>query len=349
MIIAEHMFDSRKTKHDEAIPFDPRQTDRVSLLSLESNPQLNERLDAETTDQIDLSTMATEVRRAEMKGKKPCLVVIGGHEVGRVLQLDNRPMVMGRSPDCDVVFQDEGISRCHIEVFSIESNQIMVRDLGSTNGTYVKGERITAAALDEGDKLLVGRRVVLKFAFQDVIEETFQQELYESSNRDALTGIYNRKYLIQKMIADLSFARRHHIPFSLLIFDIDHFKLVNDTYGHQSGDEVLKAVTHAVAQTIRTEDIVARYGGEEFAVIAQGTNAEGATVLGERIRHQIAEQRVLAEDGSGTQIGVTASVGVITVHPDGVADSATVISQADKNLYRAKRNGRNQIVASELT
>ncbi len=336
------MIDDRKTKLDEALPFDPRSTDKVPLESIE-------RLDSETTDQIDLSSMATEVRQAEMKGKKACLVTIGGYEVGRVIPLDNRPAVIGRNPDCDVVFQDEGISRYHAEVYAIEADHIVVRDLGSTNGTFVKGQRIKEAVLNEGDKLLVGRRIVLKFTFQDVFEENYQQELYESSNRDGLTGIYNRKYLVQKMIADLSFARRHRIPFSMLLFDIDHFKTVNDTYGHQSGDEVLKAVTRAVVQAVRTEDIVARYGGEEFAVIAQGTDAEGARVLAERIRRQIAEQRVMTEDGSNTRIRVTASVGVTTVGPEVVTDSAEVISQADKNLYKAKQQGRNMVIASELT
>ena len=153
---------------------------------------------------------------------------------------------------------------------------------------------------------------------------------------------------MQKLIADLSFARRHRMPFTLLIFDVDHFKRVNDTYGHQAGDEVLVAIARVVEEAIRTEDVLGRYGGEEFAVIAQGTPADGAFVLGERIRMRVADEPALAVDAKGGPIRATVSVGVATLLPGAIADAPRMIAAADENLYAAKEAGRNRTVFSEV-
>ena len=204
------------------------------------------------------------------------------------------------------------------------------------------------ASLEDGTKVLIGRRTILKFAFQDELEHNYQKQMYESSTRDGLTGVYNRKYFNQKMITDLSFARRHQIPFTLAIFDLDHFKRVNDTYGHRTGDQVLITVTQAVKQMIRTEDMLARYGGEEFTVIAQGTDLKGGRALGERIRTGVSRQQIQTGENGSKTLRVTVSVGVATVLPGVVAEPAAVISVADDNLYQAKRQGRNQVVTSAL-
>ena len=129
-----------------------------------------------------------------------------------------------------------------------DDGRLVVTDLDSTNGTFVGGEKIAEAVLKDGDKMLLGRRTVLKFVLQDELEQSYQQQMYESSTRDGLTGAYNRKYFSQKLTADLSFARRHRIPFSLLMLDIDFFKKINDTHGHRTGDdgifEVVGEVRH---------------------------------------------------------------------------------------------------------
>lgn len=308
----------------------------------------DERKLTERTMQIDRSTIAEQMRRANSSGKKACFIILGGLDVGSIVPIEGKQVLIGRDPKCHLVLKDDGISRHHVEVTCTNSDYIIIRDLGSTNGTFVDGKRIMETTLRDGEKVLLGRRTVLKFVMQDELEQSYQLQMYESSTRDGLTGAFNRKYFVQKIVADLSFARRHHIPFTLLLLDLDYFKKINDTYGHRTGDQVLVTTTEIVAATIRTEDLLARYGGEEFAVIAQGTNAEGGTTLAERIRERIAETEIPLADESGKFIKVTTSIGVTTVLPGVAAQPEAVVSAADKNLYRAKEAGRNRVVASQI-
>ncbi len=298
----------------------------------------------ERTIQIDRSTIAEQMRNE--KQKKACFIVIGGLDVGSVIGLDEPVVTMGRDVDCKVVLKDDGVSRFHAEVRREGPDKVIIKDLGSTNGTFVAGERIDQAALTDGTKVLIGRRTILKFVFQDELEHSYQQQMYESSTRDGLTGIYNRKYFAQKLLTDLSFARRHQIFCTLAMFDIDHFKKVNDTYGHRAGDKVLIGVTEAVNKMIRTEDVLARYGGEEFAVIAQGTDFKGGAALGERIRECVAQQKVNIAKGGELILQVTVSVGVATISPTKEIEPSAVVSAADANLYQAKNKGRNRVVAT---
>ncbi len=296
--------------------------------------------------------MVEELIQVEKLKKKACLIVLGGHDVGRVIPVADtvgETVIIGRHPDCTVVLRDEGISRRHASVQHIDAGKILIQDLGSTNGIYFKGQKVSQTVLSDGQKILLGRRIMLKFTYQDKLEESYLREMYETTTRDGLTGIFNRNYLMQKMKTDLSFARRHRIPYTLLLIDIDFFKRVNDTYGHQSGDQVLIGVAKGILSAIRTEDVLARYGGEEFAILAPGTDADGAQVLGERVRSHVATIAVPALDGSGNVLKVTASVGVATVHPKAIVDSAKLISVADNCLYEAKRNGRNRVVCTLIT
>ncbi len=298
------------------------------------------------TDQVDITPVAKTILLSSKASKKACLVVLRGIDLGSVIPINNDSIVIGRSPLCDAQMNEDSVSREHVRVSLQDSDEVMVEDLGSTNGTFVEGKRISSATLKPGERLLLGRQTVLKFVIQDKLDRLYQQEIYDSSIRDGLTSVHNRKYIEERMVRDLSYARRHHTPISFLMFDLDHFKQINDTYGHQSGDQVLIAVANAVTDAIRTEDVFGRYGGEEFAVIAPKIDLEGGQTLGERIRARIENEKVIAQDGSGKTIGVTASIGVAAVHPDAIIDSTLVISVADSNLYKAKGNGRNQVVAS---
>ena len=299
------------------------------------------------TIQLDRSTVAEKIRSAPPK--KACFVVMGGMDVGRVIALNEPVITIGRNAKCTVVLQDDGVSRFHVKVRREAEDSIIIRDLDSTNGTFIGGERIAEAMLYDGTKVLIGRRTILKFTFLDELEYYFQQQMYETSTRDGLTGVYNRRYFSQKIITDLSFARRHQIPCTLFILDIDHFKKVNDAYGHRTGDQVLITVTEAVGKLIRKEDILARYGGEEFVVIAQGTDLVNGKALGKRIQRCIAEQRIPALDNPNIGIKVTVSIGVATVPSDVSVEADVLISTADTNLFRAKRLGRNQVVTSPVS
>ena len=188
----------------------------------------------------------------------------------------------------------------------------------------------------------------MKFEIHDQIEENYQKQIYESSLRDGLTGVCNRRYFNQRIVSDLSFARRHGLWFTLMVYDFDHFKNINDTFGHQTGDQVLICVSDAVLSIIRTEDVLARYGGEEFAVIAPGTNDKGGLELARRVLKRVESMTVIAADGSNRTIKVTVSIGTASVTPGIAAEPDRVISVTDRNLYEAKRGGRNRVTGSVI-
>jgi two-component system, cell cycle response regulator len=301
----------------------------------------------EQTVQISKPATVFEQLRMTMPSKA-YLVIVGGMDMGSVIAVDQPRVTLGRSTECTVVLQDESVSRVHAEIVQQENGSTIIRDLNSTNGTFIGGKRVTEAALNQGDKVLIGRRTLLKYEIYDQVDAAYQKKLYESSTRDGLTGIYNRRYFNQRMASELSFAKRHALWLSLLIFDLDYFKKINDVYGHRSGDQVLVGVTGAVTAILRTEDIFARYGGEEFAIIAPGTDYDGGMTLGQRVRQRVENEAILADERSDKIIKTTVSIGVVTLKQGGAVEAAAMITAADRNLYEAKGSGRNKVVCTLL-
>src|SRR5688572_19004041 len=194
------------------------------------------------------------------------------------------PAVIGRGRTAEVALHDDGVSRAHARIVS-DGEQVYVEDLCSRNGTYVNGDRVSGRAkIADGDKIQVGRTTILKFTYHDSLEESFQKQMYESALRDGLTKVYNKRYFTERITSEMRFAVRHKAQLALLMVDLDHFKQVNDTYGHVAGDRVLVAVAQGLARSIRNEDVVARYGGEEFAVILRATPLEHVRGTAERLR-----------------------------------------------------------------
>ena len=277
--------------------------------------------------------------------RRAYLIVLAGTNVGAVYRLDNKETFLGRSQGCEIILGDTGISRQHAKLTLLGDSEILLQDLGSTNGTFVDEDRVTSLVLSDGDRFQLGGTSLLKFSVSDEVEESFQRQLYESSVRDGLTGLHNRKHFDERMESEFGFAARHGSVLSLILVDIDHFKNVNDTYGHQAGDVVLRAVAQALKQNMRAEDIVARYGGEEFGVIARGITADNAIIFASRMRELVEGMVVEAED---QMITVTISLGVSTYLPDVFPDQDSLIAAADRALYEAKETGRNCVVlASE--
>ncbi|MGB0680945.1 MAG: GGDEF domain-containing protein, partial [Polyangiales bacterium] len=178
------------------------------------------------------------------------------------------------------------------------------------------------------------------FDLHDATEMAAVKRVYELAVRDALTQCHNRRYLDDRLRADFAFALRHHTSLTVLMVDLDHFKHVNDHYGHPAGDEVLRQVAAALKTSLRIEDVVARYGGEEFCVVARGTSLEQAKILAERVRVTVAALQVIWE---GQVLRLSASVGVATLQPGTTfRDVGALIAAADQALYQAKRAGRNR-------
>jgi diguanylate cyclase (GGDEF)-like protein len=206
----------------------------------------------------------------------------------------------------------------------------------------VNGARVEKKQLFDGAIVQLGPRVCLRFSVTDANQENILRQLYESSVRDGLTGAYNRHFFHERLAAELSYAGRHNTEASVLMFDVDHFKNVNDTYGHMAGDQVLRNLSSVTLRLLRTEDVFARYGGEEFVVLLRGVPIRGAHRAGERLRAAIAAAPAQSE---GRTIEATVSIGCASLACCRKLDGDTLIATADRRLYAAKRNGRNQVVS----
>jgi diguanylate cyclase (GGDEF)-like protein len=169
--------------------------------------------------------------------------------------------------------------------------------------------------------------------------EVALEALRDSSERDALTGLYNRRHVDRRLLAEYNSWTRHHDPFAVLLFDIDHFKRINDTYGHPTGDAVLRRIAATVSPQLRNSDILGRYGGEEFIVILPHCDEPGAAVVAEKIRQAIEGDALEVSAGA---LRVTVSVGGCAA-TDGLASAAALVAEADQALYDAKHAGRNQV------
>lgn len=302
-------------------------------------PLVNDPSEPSEATLIVESNVLKRVREEAQARSEAYVVVIAGPHTGKMYKLDRGETVMGRSSKVDLQLQDVGVSRNHARLTRV-GDKVYVEDLQSANGTFLNGEKLTVARqLADGDKITLGSTTVLKFTLNDKLDEDFQRQMFDAALRDGLTQAYNKKYFTNHLYSELSFAQRHRQPLCLVMFDVDHFKKVNDTYGHLAGDAVLVKLAQLAMESIRTEDIFARYGGEEFAIVSRGINAEQGAMLAERLRQGVARTRFEHE---GIHIPTSISLGVAAFPDILVETSEELIQMADSALYRAKHNGRNR-------
>lgn len=279
------------------------------------------------------------VERIRGGKKRAFVVVLSGDRMGEMFPLKNDRTTIGRGLQTDVRINDEGISRTHA-VVEMEDGDYLLSDAGSTNGTYANGSKVDRYKLQEGDKIQIGASSVLKFTYHDDLDEDFQRNLYESALRDRLTGIFNRGYFSNRLESDVAFALRHGKPLSLVIFDVDDFKQLNDEHGHPVGDQVLSTLAHRVLGTTRSEDIFARYGGEEFALICRDVDAIRASRAAYRIKETVGGKPF---EVGGKSLLVTVSVGVADLGMLVEPKAEALVEAADAALYLAKRSGKNRV------
>jgi diguanylate cyclase (GGDEF)-like protein len=274
------------------------------------------------------------------KRDRAYLVVLAGASVGEMYKIESEKTVIGRGQKANIRLLDDGISREHAQLVVLK-DRIVLQDLGSTNGTYCNGLKVEGnKELVDGDKILVGSTTILKFTYHDNLDEIFQKQMYESALRDGLTKAFNKKYFTDRLESEFTFALRHVSPLTLVLFDIDHFKRVNDTYGHQAGDYALSEISTLLTGALRAEDVFARYGGEEFAVICRGSDVTQGQIVAERMRKAVEGHKFVFE---GTTIPITISVGVAGLPNAACKDAAELVSLADQALYKSKNGGRNRV------
>lgn len=248
-------------------------------------------------------------------------------------------ITIGRSPDVEVSFPSVmEISRCHARITRFRKSTT-IEDLDSRNGTFINGERLKrVATLRNGDVIEI-QSVKLKFFLGDNIEQAYHEALYQLAILDELTRIYNRRGYETEVERDFARARRHGRPLSLIIFDIDGFKEINDQKGHPAGDAVLKQIARLVEKHLRREEIFARTGGDEFVVLCPEVTASGSLILAERLRDLIAKHPFECE---GHEMTISCSFGVADLTPEMKAPS-DLYAEADRLLYRSKERGRNMV------
>ncbi|HEY2405491.1 MAG TPA: GGDEF domain-containing protein [Polyangiaceae bacterium] len=267
--------------------------------------------------------------------KKPCLLILSGREIGRAVYLSNEPLLIGRSDDCAISIQSDQVSRRHARVQLI-FGLYFVTDLESTNGTYVNETRVSMQQLNDGDQIRTGD-LVLKFVANH-LEIQYAEHVSALAALDPLTQLYNKRHFDEALASEIARARQGGQSLSLIVFDLDHFKRVNDEYGHPAGDAALITVARTASACLASQYTLCRVGGEEFALVMLGAARKEALALAERIRRAVAEAPAL--HGAHT-IQMTVSAGVAELSTSDSPDA--LFQRADTNLYAAKNAGRNRV------
>ncbi len=300
----------------------------------------------------------TETRRPEASAKaiqnerRPALVSLRGELMAVPIPLERSQVIIGRALEADVRINDLRASRLHARINSDHDAQTgetlySITDLSSTNGTLLNGELITEAPLNDGDKIVIGDHL-FRFDMLDEIDREFQHQIHRLLAHDELTGLLTSKSFFSELRREAARAQSESRPFCVLMMDLDHFKEVNDTYGHLVGSKTLEEMGHVIKQALRAGDVAARFGGEEFAAFLLDANYAQGLVAAERVRSAVAKYAFPAtrHDSPATTAthSITISIGV-AAFPDDATDPIQLVELADSALYRAKRDGRNRICA----
>lgn len=283
-----------------------------------------------------------------MKGarsEEACLVQIYGPSLGKKIALESGEITIGRGENCTIALEGiDNVSRKHCAIL-LKPDGAFLNDCGSTNGTYLNNVEVRGETpLRSGDLIQVGS-AIFKFLLGGKlgsIEAQVHEEIYRLAIIDGLTQVHNKRYLLEFLDREMARCHRHGRTLSAVLFDIDHFKKVNDSYGHLAGDYVLRELASALKSRVRKEECFARHGGEEFCLVLPETSGEKAVSIADKLR-KIVEQHPFVFEGK--RIPVTLSAGVADLEP--AHDSPTAFLQtADVRLSEAKHSGRNRVVGS---
>jgi two-component system cell cycle response regulator len=274
--------------------------------------------------------------------KMPCIVQFSGQELGRPYFLNKEVNLIGRQPRTDIRLNEQKVSRSHARIL-VRGQQCWLEDLKSANGTYLNKIRLVQPqVLSDGDLITIGA-ASFKFFAAGNAEQIFYDEIYRKATIDEKTGVFNDKFLASALRSELETSLSFGRPMSIIILDLDHFKKVNDSYGHLFGDHVLKISAEIFSRCIRKNDILCRYGGEEFVVVLPETDLKTTLKLANRIRTNLADFVFTIRNGQlRTNHQQTLSAGVATLSPK-LASVSALLKAADAKLYESKRAGRNRV------
>jgi len=304
--------------------------------------------DESVTTQIRVDSKPVSLPQLE---RRPVLISIRGELLAAPIPLERDSVTIGRALDADIRLNDFKASRLHAQISTQRdensgSVHFQIKDLRSTNGTLVNGQPIREASLNGGDKILIGDHL-FRFELLDEIDQEFQQQIHRLIGHDELTGLLTSKSFFTELRREAARAEEEGQPFCVVMMDLDHFKQVNDSYGHLVGSRTLQDVGVIIKASLRSGDVAARFGGEEFAAFLLDADYAQALVAAERVRRAVEEHLFSAATSTSDAIQnfhITISIG-ISSFPDDAKDAIQLVEMADSALYRAKQNGRNTICA----
>ena len=288
--------------------------------------------------------------------RRPALVSLRGELLAMPIPLERDEVTLGRALEADVRVNDSRASRLHARLTTERDPDTGVlrcklTDLSSTNGTMVNGQLITETPLKEGDKIVIGDHL-FRFDMLDEIDREFQQQIHRLLAHDELTGLLTGKSFFSELRREAARAEAESRPFCVLMMDLDHFKQVNDSYGHLVGSNTLERIGEVIKKALRAGDVASRVGGEEFAAFLLDADYAQGLVAAERVRSAVEQHEFpaarLDRPGETKTHRLTISIG-IAAFPDDATDPIQLVELADSALYRAKRNGRNRICAYRLS
>ncbi|MCR9205851.1 MAG: GGDEF domain-containing protein [Halobacteriovoraceae bacterium] len=294
----------------------------------------------------DSTVVLTDIKAAlaaaenEAAEKPAALLVVGGDLNGTIFDLTGNEVSAGRNPDNTIPLEFNGISRYHFKVTTTDGNTHNVEDAGSRNGTFVNNKKIEGQVLlNKGDMIKLGS-IALKYLPKGDPERLTYDKLQHEANTDKHTGCYNKGYFNTANDLEVKKSKVTGSPLSLIVFDLDHFKNLNDGYGHDAGDFVLKEMAGIIRKHgVREQDVFARYGGEEFVILLPKTNLKQAFEIAERLRKLVETHEFIYDE---KRLPVTASIGVAD-YRQGVATGTDLFKRADEAVYKSKQGGRNQV------
>ncbi len=281
---------------------------------------------------------------------RPALVFLSGELIAVPIPLEREEVILGRALGADVRINDYKASRRHAKVAKVlnestNKHDYVLTDFGSRNGTYLNGERVSEVTLQNGDKITIGEHI-LRFDLLDEIDREYQRQIHRLISHDDLTGLLSSRSFFSELRRETARAKAEGMQVCVLMMDIDHFKKVNDTFGHLTGSKTIEEIGVCLMECMRSGDAAARFGGEEFAAFLLDAEIGQALVAAERIRKVIEEKEfsVIRQGRPSSTHHVTVSIGVASF-PDDSQDPIELVEMADSALYRAKREGRNRVRA----
>lgn len=268
------------------------------------------------------------------------ILVLSGPGVGHFHKVPREGGLIGRDTSVEVSIPDPALAQHHAQLERQKGGGFVLRDLGGRHGVLIDGRRTASRMLADGDRIQLSDETVIRVRYHEGREAELLVSAHEPSLRDPLTGVANRRYLLERLEQELGFSRRHGAPFTLLMLDIDFFKRINDEHGQTVGDQALRTVARALHAAVRVEDVLARYGGDEFTVLSRGYDHREGMQFGERLVKAIRDKTIRTGERS---LQVTLSAGVASYHRGEPESHMHLIARAETALFRAKHGGRNQV------